>query len=332
MRNFISALRDFAGLGINRTGHLEKWLSAAGGLAGIAGVVLISETYLGFNGSAGLVASMGASAVLLFAVPHGPLSQPWPVLGGHLVSAVIGVACAKLIAQPMLGGAVAVGLAIGAMHYLRCIHPPGGATALTAVAGGEAVHALGFHYVLTPVLMNVMVILFVAILFNFPFPWRRYPAAWIRTRHEPATSADNEQAAPVVFSREELTAAAGAIDRTSSIGTDDLTTVCDLAQCNAAATGMDPADIRLGDYYCNGEFSARWQVRRVIDGAAADVSESPADETITFTVVAGAGRRHTCATTRADFAAWARYEVRLNESSWQRVDPPPCPAINGDAA
>jgi len=123
---------------------------------------------------------MGASAVLLFAVPHGPLSQPWPVLGGHFVSALVGVACTKAIAQPMLAAPVAVGLAIGSMHYLRCIHPPGGATALSAVVGGEPVHQLGFHFVLTPVLWNAAVILLVALLFNYPFTWRRYPLALAR--------------------------------------------------------------------------------------------------------------------------------------------------------
>ena len=150
------AVRRFAGIGANSSGHLEKWISGAGGLTGILGVMLVSQTYLGLSGSAGLVASMGASAVLLFAVPHGPLSQPWAVFGGHLVSAVIGVTYVKLNAQPFIASALAVALAISAMYYLRCIHPPGGATALTAVAGGDAVHALGFHYVLTPVLLNVL--------------------------------------------------------------------------------------------------------------------------------------------------------------------------------
>lgn len=166
-----------AGIGAERASHLEKWLSIAGGLAGLTGVMLISQAQLGAAGSVGLVASMGASAVLLFAVPHGPLSQPWPVLGGHLVSALVGVACAKAIAQPMLAAPVAVGLAIGAMHYLRCIHPPGGATALSAVVGGDSVHQLGFHFVLTPVLWNAAVILLIALLFNYPFAWRRYPLA-----------------------------------------------------------------------------------------------------------------------------------------------------------
>jgi CBS-domain-containing membrane protein len=120
---------------------------------------------------------MGASAVLLFAVPHGALSQPWPVLGGHVISALIGVSCAKFIPLPLLAAAFSVALAIGAMHYLNCIHPPGGATALSAVIGGDAIHQLGFQYVLTPVLLNTIIVLIVAILFNYPFHWRRYPLA-----------------------------------------------------------------------------------------------------------------------------------------------------------
>ena len=94
-----------------------------------------------------------------------------------MVSALVGVTCAQLVANPILAAALAVGLAIGAMHYLRCIHPPGGATALTAVVGGSAVHELGYGFLVMPVLINVFVILVVAVLFNYPFAWRRYPAA-----------------------------------------------------------------------------------------------------------------------------------------------------------
>jgi CBS-domain-containing membrane protein len=196
MRDILKVLRTLAGVGSERASHLEKWLSIAGGLAGLTGVMLISQAQLGAAGSVGLVASMGASAVLLFAVPHGPLSQPWPVLGGHLVSALVGVACGKAIAQPMLAAPVAVGLAIGSMHYLRCIHPPGGATALSAVVGGEPVHHLGFHFVLTPVLCNAVVILLVALLFNYPFVWRRYPHALARHRLSVAASSPDAGTKP----------------------------------------------------------------------------------------------------------------------------------------
>ena len=80
-----------------------------------------------------LVAPMGASAVLIFAAPASPLAQPWAVLGGNTVSALVGTACVLLIPDPAVAGAVAVALAIGLMFQLRCLHPPGGASALLMV-------------------------------------------------------------------------------------------------------------------------------------------------------------------------------------------------------
>src|SRR5690606_26570448 len=124
------------GIETNATSHNEKLISAVGALLGILTVYWASQWYLETAGILLMVASMGASAVLLFAVPHGALSQPWPVIGGHTVSAFIGVSCQLLYPDHALTPALAVGLAVGAMHYLRCIHPPGGATALSAVIGG----------------------------------------------------------------------------------------------------------------------------------------------------------------------------------------------------
>lgn len=167
----------------------EHWISAAGGLLGILTVVWVSHFWMDGHGGVLAVASMGAAAVLLFAAPHGAMSQPWPVFGGNMVSALIGVACANgLGEEPMLAASVAVSLSIAAMYSLRCLHPPGGATALYAVLGGDAVHALGYEYVFSPVLLNVIVLLVVAVAFNAPFAWRRYPQSWHRageTKPEP---------------------------------------------------------------------------------------------------------------------------------------------------
>ncbi len=326
-------LRGFAGVGANRSGHLEKWVSGAGGLTGILGVILVSQAYLGLSGSASLVASMGASAVLLFAVPHGPLPQPWAVFGDHLVSAVIGVACAGLHSQPLIASALAVALAISAMYYLRCIHPPGGATALSAVAGGDAVHALGFHYVLTPVLLNVVVILLVAIVFNFPFPWRRYPAAWARNRIPSVGRAASRQVTADIPRKDKATpVTATAPDKAAGIGEDNPDTMCSQASANAESGNLYPADIRIGGYYCNGEFSPNWQVRQVIGSAGSGKTESGMEDRVTYRVVAGRNRRQTGTASRQLFAGWACYEVCLNESSWQRVDTTPCAIVTGNAA
>lgn len=173
----MSRWSEWWGVELNVVSLREKLVSMAGGVLAIVLLVFAARTFPDLPGGVGLVASMGASAVLLFAVPHGQLSQPWPVLAGHVVSATIGVACAKWIAPVEVAAACAVGLSIGAMHGLKCIHPPGGATALTAVLGGPAVQALGFQFVLLPVAANAAFMVAAAVAYNRFFAWRRYPAA-----------------------------------------------------------------------------------------------------------------------------------------------------------
>lgn len=177
---YLSTIRKLLGVELVEVSSSEKLISMLGGGLAILLLLSISHWLLPDPGATVVVASMGASAVLLFAVPHGQLSQPWPVLGGHTVSAIIGVACAKYIPYPYLAAACAVGLAIGTMHQFKCIHPPGGATALSAVIGGSAIHQLGFGFVLAPVLMNALLMVLLAVLINSRFKWRLYPAFFNR--------------------------------------------------------------------------------------------------------------------------------------------------------
>lgn len=153
----------------------EKALSGLAALGGIGLIMLASSFFLEPRDLPWVVASMGASAVLLFAVPLGPLSQPWPFFGGHLISGLIGVTVAGLVKEPVLAAALAVSLAIFVMYVTACLHPPGGATALTMVAGGDAIRAMGYDYLLTPVLINVLVMLAWALLINNLLPNRYYP-------------------------------------------------------------------------------------------------------------------------------------------------------------
>ncbi len=152
-----------------------RWISGVGAAIGIGCVFAISRAVLGEEAAVPIVASMGAGAVLLFGAPHAPVSQPWPALGGHLVSAAIGVACAKFVGHDWIAAAVAVGLSVAVMHELGCLHPPGGATALVAVAGGPPVWALGFGYVAAPVMLNALTLFAVAWLFNNKLARRPYP-------------------------------------------------------------------------------------------------------------------------------------------------------------
>lgn len=176
MQALLNFLGNLLGFDKNSTSHLEKLISAVGVLIGLIAIREISNWYLADGGALLMIASMGASAILVFGMPHGALSQPWPILGGHLISALIGVTLSRYFAMSWWTPALSVALAMGAMHYLHCIHPPGGATAMIAVIGGEQVQALGYTYLFTPVAMNVVSLLLIGVLFNGLFPWRRYPA------------------------------------------------------------------------------------------------------------------------------------------------------------
>jgi len=204
---------DLLGVELSAVSWKEKGISVLGGVLSIFFLIFFTGRCIHLPHATALVASMGASAVLLFAVPHGQLSQPWPVLAGHGFSALIGVACARWIPDQSLAAASAVGLSIGAMHLFRCIHPPGGATALTAVLGGPAIHALGFGFVFCPVLVNGLVMVGIAVTFNAFFTWRRYPAA-LASKGAPA-----QRNAP---SHEQVIAALRELDSFVDISEDDL--------------------------------------------------------------------------------------------------------------
>jgi CBS-domain-containing membrane protein len=167
---------DLIGFSRHTTNYTEKVISTVGGFLGIFGILLVSQWLLDPEVAVMIVPSMGASAVLLFAAPHAPFSQPWNVIGGHAISAIVGVACWQWIPDFAVAASASVGLAIGTMYFARCIHPPGGATALAAVIGAEKLHDLGYAYVYEPILLNAAIILLVAIAFNGLFRWRRYPA------------------------------------------------------------------------------------------------------------------------------------------------------------
>ncbi|WP_277268825.1 HPP family protein, partial [Pantoea septica] len=153
------------GLGLTITSLISHWL--------------LGQVNLWF------VAPMGASAVLLFGIPNSPLAQPWSIVGGNMVAAAIGVTAAMTIPSAPLACGVAACLAIAVMFQLRCLHPPSGAVALTAILGGGHVHQLGYHYILTPILLNSLCLALLAILFN-NLAGRRYPHPLAAAEAKPA--------------------------------------------------------------------------------------------------------------------------------------------------
>lgn len=122
-----------------------------------------------------LIGSFGASCVLVYGVIQSPLAQPRNLIGGHLVSAVTGVAVTKLVPEMWIAAPLAVSLSIVLMQITKTLHPPGGATALIAATGSPELKALGFGYVVSPVLTGALILLICALVFNNATDKRHYP-------------------------------------------------------------------------------------------------------------------------------------------------------------
>jgi CBS domain-containing membrane protein len=154
----------------------EKLLSTATAFVAILILALVSTYFAGKGPAVFVIASMGASAVLMFATPHSPLAQPWSFVGGHLIAATVGVACLRTIPNSYAAVATALAIVILLMHYLRCLHPPAGGTVLVPLLGSAEVQQLGYQFVVAPVGVNVLVLLALALAINNIIPGRRYPA------------------------------------------------------------------------------------------------------------------------------------------------------------
>jgi CBS-domain-containing membrane protein len=163
-----------------RVSHSEVIWSWIGAFLGI--MTLAWTQGLVFKGSdlTLMIGSFGASAVLVYGAVRSPLAQPRNLVGGHVVSALIGVTAWKLLEHtPELAASVAVATAIAAMHLTRTLHPPGGATALIAVIGSDQIHGLGYAYVIFPATVGPILLLLIALLVNNIPSSRRYPEIWL---------------------------------------------------------------------------------------------------------------------------------------------------------
>jgi CBS domain-containing membrane protein len=168
-----------------------------------------------------LFASIGASAVLVFAIPASPLAQPWPVIGGNIVSALVGVAAARHIGNIHIAGPIAVGAAIFAMSLFRCLHAPGGGTALIPVIGGPAISSLGYSFAFSLVAINAIALVLIGLLFH-RFTKHSYPH---RLTAAPA---------PVGLLREDIDSAVAEANETFDIAPADLEALLMRAEAIAA--------------------------------------------------------------------------------------------------
>ncbi len=194
-------------------------VASVGAMAGLAMVTYISLWVLG-DAAPYLVISMGAAAVLMFTAPQSPLSQPWPVIGGHIIPACIGVACAQWLSDPVIGAVLALGLSLLFMQWFHCLHPPGGAVAILPVLGGDQIHALGFSFVLMPVALNSVLMVIVVMLVMRCVPGRRYPTVAATPELQKASSVVEPQ-----FQREDLVQALSQIDEFIDVSGEELSRI-----------------------------------------------------------------------------------------------------------
>lgn len=209
-------LRAFTGVavGVLVAGLLSRWWVGAGGLG------------------PWLVAPIGASAVLVFAVPASPLAQPWPVVAGNTVSALVGSLCVLLVPEPAIAAALAVGLAVALMFQLRCLHPPGGASALLVVLTQTA----DFRFSVTPVLLNSVLLVLAGMAYN-RLTGRSYP------HQPPAAPADAPQRTR--FSAADLDVALAHYNQVLDVSRADLETL--LHNAEAAAYQRNMGQLRCSD-------------------------------------------------------------------------------------
>ena len=142
---------------------VERLRSVVGAFIGVL-LVVTAAKFLGefSGGDEWLMASLGASALLVFALPQSPMSQPWAVIAGNTLSALIGISCFHMISEPLLALPTAAALSILGMFILRCLHPPAAAVALIAVLG----HISSYHYVFSPVMVDSVLLVLVGAAYS----------------------------------------------------------------------------------------------------------------------------------------------------------------------
>lgn len=154
----------------------EHFWTFLGSFLGIGIIGFLNSQYFTAYENLFLIGSFGASSVLIYGLINSPLAQPRNVIGGHVVSALVGVTIYKLIPDQLwLSSALSVSLSIVFMQITKTLHPPGGATALIANLTSPKIQALGYMYVLSPVLSGVIILVLVAILCNNATKHRSYP-------------------------------------------------------------------------------------------------------------------------------------------------------------
>jgi CBS domain-containing membrane protein len=243
--------------------HRQILIPAAAALFAIMVVGTVSDSLLQGSGLTHfMIASMGASSLLLFVIPTSPISQPWALFGGQMVSGVIGTTLALTVADISIAAALAVSLSLIAMMYMRCLHPPGGATALIPILLGPEIHEIGFVFVVTPIFINTVILLGISLFVNRVILNRHYASQSLPEPEETQRQTNAIiQSSP--FSKEDLEYAFQKMDTFVDVNAEDLFRIYSHATAHAEERGAHVPCLRK---VCSRKVTRKSQIVR--DAAA----------------------------------------------------------------
>ena len=308
MKTMFRSVSTFLGVQLS-TKPSEKIVSSVGGFISIYLIFYVSYWLTDIQGAASILPSMGAATVLLFGLPNGPLSQPWALFAGNLISAFIGVFCYQWIDNLFFSASAAVGLSIAFMFIFRCLHPPGGATALAAVIGGQAIHDLGYYYVLVPTLVNCAIIFSVALIFNNLFGWRRYPTIKSFSRLQAANQYHAERINEIYIQQALTEWTSTNKDSARTWDTSTLKTLFDRAMDFREDDPLPQLHLEIGGYYSNDDTGFNWAIREIHDLLP---NNDPQHSLVVYRTLEGKNKYRGDSCSMDDFKHWAKSRVFLS--------------------
>ncbi len=176
MKFFYRQFQKINSEALDKSNMFWSWI---GSMLGILAIIYFHKNFLDDENLVLVLSSFGASAVLIYGAVNSPLAQPKNLIGGHIISAIVGVISYKIFEPNLfIAAAFAVSTSILLMQITLTLHPPGGATALIAVIGNEQIHNLGFFYVLVPVFSGAVILFLIAFVINNIPKNRAYPQSY----------------------------------------------------------------------------------------------------------------------------------------------------------
>jgi len=314
INSLVKETKLFLGISTKSSTFKEIAISTISALLATLCVIYISKdllSYFDIHRNIYILIPIAATSVLVFSVPHGALSQPWQVIMGNLLSAFVGVTCYKYLGNDLtMAAAFSVSISIMMMSFFKCVHPPGGATALGAVLGGEMIHQLGYLYIFIPTLLNCLIIITVAVVLNYPFHWRRYPSHLYYKKNITSTISPGARKNEVTV--EDFMKAVSEHQTFIDITDEGWNEIFEKAKQHAEYDKVHPSDIKPKQSYSNGKIGREWEIREILT-----IEDK---QTVKYIVLAGENISLSGFCSVKQFINWSKFKVSKNDIGiWERT-------------